>query len=109
MALSCSIIAQPQHSSWTLPPGVIAQTSFSLSPHPPEGGSGHETRRRKRRGGCDRREGEWEGDGGEGILEVEGIEARHKELARDMYMFEKIIDYLSGATVRGMGLTSGYK
>ena len=35
-----------------------------------------------------------EGDGGEEILEEEGMEASHKELARDM--FEKITDYLNG-------------
>ena len=35
-----------------------------------------------------------EGDGGEEILEEEGMEASHKELARDM--FEKIIDHLNG-------------
>ena len=35
-----------------------------------------------------------ERDGGEEILEEEGMEASHKELARDM--FEKITDYLNG-------------
>ena len=35
-----------------------------------------------------------ERDGGEGILEEQGMEASHKELARDM--FEKITDYLNG-------------
>ena len=50
-----------------------------------------------------------ERDGGEEILEEEeeeGMEASHKELARDM--FEKITDYLNGelAGSRGMGLVS---
>ena len=35
-----------------------------------------------------------EGDGGEESLEEEGMEASHKELARDM--FEKITDHLNG-------------
>ena len=38
-------------------------------------------------------------NGGRDGGEEEGMEASHKELARDMYMFEKIIDYLSRATV----------
>ena len=37
-----------------------------------------------------RREGEWERGSEEEILEEEGMEASHKELARDM--FEKITD-----------------